>query len=150
MLGAIKYSKRSYLTEGLADAAWDHQAEVLARCDLVTAIPLVWTRRLKRGFNQSELIARRLAALLGRPYLATLDRTGRAVQSRSSRSHRRRNVVGSFRLRTRKRPLLEGADLLLVDDVVTTGSTLEAAARVLIEGGANRVTALALVRTPLR
>jgi ComF family protein len=148
VLAALKFSRRSFLAEGLADAAWHHHAEVLASNDLITAIPLTWNRRLTRGFNQSELLARRLAGRLDLPYTALLRRSGRGVQSRSNKLLRRVNVSKAFRVRKRKLADLDRSAILLVDDVVTTGATLEAAARSLLAAGASRVTALAIVRTP--
>lgn len=116
----------------------------LPDADLVVPVPLHWRRQLLRGYNQAESIGRPLARLLGLPFGEALKRPrATAAQAGLGRDHRRANVRQAFRAR---RPL--SGHILLVDDVATTGATLDAAARALRRGGADRVTALAVARTP--
>ncbi len=139
---AFKFSQRTDLAGGLA-------AELLRvvppgfRADFVTEVPLHPARRRERGYNPSALLAAALAGAAGIPHLPdALERT-RATppQSRLGPAARRRNVRGAFRAVHPER--LRGRALLLVDDVVTTGSTLEAALGALASAGA-RAEALAL------
>ena len=113
------------------------------RVDAVTPIPLHGGRRRRRGFNQSELIARRVARALGLPLRADLLRRARATgpQTALGRERRAANVAGAFAPAG-----APPAGVLLVDDVSTTGATLAAAARALLDGGATRVYALAVAR----
>lgn len=113
----------------------------------VVPVPLPFWRGRRRGFNQSELLARPVARALGIP-LATrvLRRRARPPQTSVSPSARHRNVRGAFRAR-RISEGLAGRPLLLVDDVFTTGSTVEAAARTLIRAGAGPVDVLTVART---
>ncbi|RMF20234.1 MAG: ComF family protein [Deltaproteobacteria bacterium] len=112
-----------------------------ARYDVVTAVPLHKRRLLERGYNQAAWLARAAARPLRarvRPALLRRTRSGRA-QVGSSRSERRRNATGSFACTSAD---LGGARVLLVDDVLTTGATLTAAAAALRICGAGRVDAL--------
>jgi ComF family protein len=110
-------------------------------------VPLHWRRHLARGYNQAERIARPLAALLELPFSTALSR-GRATppQSLLDRTQRLANLRRAFRV---PRPQeVRGLHLLLVDDVATTGATLDAAAETLKRAGAAAVTALVAARTP--
>ncbi len=115
--------------------------------DLVVPVPLHWRRRLRRGYNQAERIARPLAAALGRPLAPALARR-RATppQSALGRPERLANPRRAFRARARHD--LDGRTVLLVDDVATTGATLDAAAAALKRAGAAAVIAMVAARTP--
>lgn len=119
------------------------------RFDALVPMPLHWLRRWRRGFNQSELLAREVSRRCGIPVLKAVRRT-RATRTQAglSPSARRENVAGAFRLRRRVR--LEGMRLLLVDDVMTTGATAAACASALKRGGAAMVALLALARVDRR
>lgn len=114
--------------------------------ELLIPIPLTRRRRRQRGFNQAELVAGTLASTLGIPVSHRLlaRRIDRATQKSASRRERLAQVAGVFNAQRS----LEGCHAGLVDDVVTTGATAEAAARALIAAGARRVTVIALARTP--
>lgn len=117
------------------------------RPDCVTYVPISLGRFWERGYNQSELVARRLAAQLGLPCLPLLKkRPFSARQSRKSAEERRQNVENVFRLR--RGASAAGRRVLLVDDVLTTGATLSACARALRQGGAERIFAVAMTKTP--
>lgn len=118
----------------------------LADCDRVVPVPLHWQRRLRRGFNQAELLATAVAAALQiRLDSRCLTRTGkRASQKTLTREHRLNNLTGVFQCSP-----LPGETLLLVDDVATTASTLQEAASCLKRAGAAEVRALVLARTGL-
>ena len=118
--------------------------------DVVVPMPLHWFRRWRRGFNQSELLAREVARRLGLP-LSTraLGRQRHAApQSGLSSAARRRNVAGLFAVSDRKS--IEGRRVLLVDDVLTTGATAQAAAHALKRAGAAQVVVLTLARADRR
>ena len=117
--------------------------------DAIVPMPLHWWKRWQRGFNQSDLLARELARRTSLPLVRALRRRKyTAAQAGLSHSARRENVAGAFRVASK--PLVEGRRLLLVDDVMTTGSTANAAAAVLKRGGAAYVTVLTLVRADRR
>lgn len=113
--------------------------------DRVVPIPLHSRALRRRGFNPAALLAREIARAVGAPLACTALRRVRDTPSQTGldRGQRRRNVRGAFRARTPQPP-----HIWLVDDVVTTGATLEEAARALRRAGARRITALCAARTP--
>jgi ComF family protein len=112
--------------------------------DIIVPVPLHRLREREREFNQSDLLAARLVKHLGCPVKNLLKRTrATAPQAGLSREERMQNLEGAFEVK--KNPLA-GASLLLVDDVTTTGATLEACAAVLMEAGAAEVCAVVVAR----
>lgn len=111
--------------------------------DTVVPVPLHRSRRRRRGFNQSELMARSLAGQLGTAVSDPLEAVRRTRdQIQLSANARRENVRGAFRTRGPVR-----GRVLLVDDVFTTGATSSACAGVLRKAGASEVHAVTLCRT---
>jgi ComF family protein len=102
---------------------------------LITAVPLHLSRRLRRGYNQAEMIARAAARELGLPYRAVLSRT-RATKKQIllSPGARADNVADAFKAKA-----LEGERVLLIDDVTTSGATLTECSLALLAAGASRV-----------
>jgi len=147
VIRALKFGRLDYLGRSLGEALADRFSASLPRLDLVVPVPLHWRRRLARGFNQAGLIAGSLARQLDLPCRQMLRRT-RATrpQSRLPRVHRLANTRRAFRRRRGRAPT--GLRILLVDDVATTGATLDAAARALLQSGAKQVLAMVAARTP--
>jgi ComF family protein len=114
--------------------------------DLVVSIPLHWRRRLYRGYNQAEAIALEAAHVLKLPcepgWLRRIKATPQQLQP--SASAREANVRGAFRPGRGAR--FNGRSVLLIDDVMTTGSTMSEAARIVRAAGAVRVTAGVIAR----
>jgi ComF family protein len=129
------------LAETVAEVWAKRTAPILAgvMIDAVIPVPLHWTRRWRRGFNQSEILADGIARHLGVPcrpnWLRRIRRT--ADQKALTPTARRENLRGAFR--TRRGAVLGGRTVLLVDDVLTTGSTAHEAARALRAAGTARV-----------
>lgn len=138
----LKYHGRVRLAEPLGD----YLAEALGRAgdlgiEVVAPVPLHWSRLRQRGFNQSELLARPVAAALGAPLEAGALRRIRRTRAQAllRASERERNVRGAFAV---ARPeAVRGRRVLLVDDVLTTLHTVDECARVLMEAGAHAVVA---------
>jgi ComF family protein len=131
-------------------AAWLERAggALIADADLMVPVPLHRWRLFARRFNQSALLARELSRRSGTPWsAATLIRV-RATASQASlpAAERRRNVRGAFAVPARARAAIEGRRLLLIDDVMTTGSTASACAETLLRAGASAVDVLTLAR----
>jgi len=114
-------------------------------CDLVTAVPLHWVRQRDRGFNQSELLAKRLAKHLGLRYSKLARRTLHTPsQTRLSKTERERNLDGAFKLISNKDLL--GRHILLIDDVFTTGTTVNHLSRLFLNHQAASVAVLTAAR----
>lgn len=145
---ALKFRRLDYLGGQLGRAMAEiHPGEDFADRDMVVAVPLNWTRFLARGYNQAALIAGPIADRLGLPLLRPLvRRRPTSHQTRLARGARQENLERAFAVRKAVR--LGGRRVLLVDDVTTTGATLEAAAACLKQAGASSVTALTAARTP--
>lgn len=122
------------------------QAGCLADCDAVVPVPLSPRRMAQRGYNQAWELARRL----GRPAeaRALLRCTDGAPQHTLDRARRLTQLRGAFMVHPGWAAWVQGRHLLLVDDVVTTGATLQAAATALQQAGAAGVDALVLAATP--
>jgi ComF family protein len=119
------------------------------RFDAITPVPLHWRRRWQRGFNQSEALARALSGRCGIPVVRALWRCrSTATQAGLSNSGRRRNVAAAFRWRGSQS--VEGKRILLLDDVMTTGSTAASCALALKRAGAARVAILTIARVDRR
>ena len=111
--------------------------------DLFVPVPLHWSRRLRRGYNQSQVLARKLKHP-GARISTDLVRTRRTKQqpAMTSPAARARNVAGAFAVRSRHD--FKGRKICLVDDIKTTGATLNECAKVLKRAGASEVFALVL------
>ncbi len=123
------------------------------RFDLIAPVPLHWRRQWQRGFNQSELLARDLARRSGIPVVRALRRLrSTAAQAGLSNTRRRQNVARAFACRRGSRGAgrIEGKRVLLIDDVMTTGSTAAACALALKRAGAARVALLTVARVDRR
>jgi ComF family protein len=120
--------------------------ELIEDADMIIPVPLNRRRLLWRRFNQSAVLALEVAQHASRPYEPTLlHRVKRtAPQVGLSQVQRRDNVRGAFRVSKAMRPRLEGQRVLLIEDVITTGATVNACARELKRAGAQRVDVLAL------
>ncbi len=147
----LKHEKNAWLAPWLADVLIEARGEALeprgSAGAWVVPVPLHWRRQWRRGYNQADALARRLASRLGlrlahplrrvraTPHLAGAGRTARAELMR-----------GVFQVRRGRSGSLSGRTVFLVDDILTTGATCGAAARVLKHAGAARVVALVLGR----
>jgi ComF family protein len=139
--------------EALADVVgdlWAGDSEARLRdlqADVVIPVPLHWWRRWLRGYNQSETLARAVARRLSLPCRPAWLRRVRhtPLQTLQTPSGRQANVRGAFR--ARRSANLRGRTALLIDDVLTTGSTCSEAARALRDAGAARVAVAVLAHS---
>ncbi|MBP1605131.1 MAG: utilization protein GntX [Acidobacteria bacterium] len=143
----MKYGRHRSVAGRLSALVRAEMGDVLAGADCVVPVPLHWTRHWTRGFNQ----AADLAKGLGLPVVHGLARARRtASQTTLSSGRRHANVKGAFVVQHGRVPrILRGRTVVLVDDVCTTGATLEACARVLVGAGVREVRAVTVARAVL-
>ncbi|WP_126401961.1 ComF family protein [Blastochloris tepida] len=148
LVHALKFGDRTDLARPLGRMMAQAGAELLADADALVPVPLHWTRLWQRRFNQSAALADAVGRIAGRPVrndlLVRRRRTGHQIGL--SRAERARNVQGAFAVPALATGEVRGRRLVLVDDVLTTGATLEACARALSRAGAARVDALVFAR----
>ena len=152
-LGAAMAARLAPLLLG-ASPSLAPEAAPVPRPDMIVPVPLHWWRRGRRGYNQALLLAAPLSRATSLPLVPRFlvrRRAGRR-QLGLSRRDRLRSLEGCYLARRvaaswPRRVSLAGRTVLLVDDVVTTGATLEACARALLRAGAGAVVACVLART---
>lgn len=148
----VRLSHHRYKFRGIQAYAVPY-ARLMAQCvndrlqgefDMITWVPLSRFRRWRRGYDQAQLLAERLGEELGTPCEPLLRkvRNTKAQSGLKGESRRRANVLGAYAACRKARP--EGRRILLVDDVVTTGSTLSECARMLLSVGAAQVVCVTL------
>lgn len=149
---ALKYGGWPAIAGPMADrmARLEWPEDVRRERTALVPVPLAPARLRERGFNQSELIARAVANRHGLPvWNDTLERVRQtASQTRLTPEDRLRNVSGAFHAPASVRAKLRGAHVVLIDDVVTTASTLNACAAALYDGGARILSYMTFARAP--
>lgn len=142
---AFKFYGRPELARPFAALARELLEKEKLDIDIIIPVPLHWSRRFTRGYNQSVLFCEELARLTKIKFQPALQRIKRTrQQARLDRDERRQNLSGAFALR----PGLDLRDktILLVDDVMTTGATLSAAAKVFEDSGVKAIYTLVIGR----
>ncbi len=135
---AREVAKASYLGQHPSSDA----GAIPWQIDVVCAVPLHWRRKLQRGYNQAELLAKAMADVRNLPYQSLLTRPERTQQqAKLDRNERLANIAGAFTSEP-----LDGERVLLVDDVITTGATTTECALALFEAGAKCVYTAGLAR----
>lgn len=144
----LKHGDRLDMVKPLAGWMATAGRPLLAETDLIAPVPLHWRRLLRRRYNQSAELARRLAALSGKPAVVDLltRRRFTTPQEGMNRETRLRNQAGAFLVTPRRVEAVRGKAVLLIDDVLTSGATLSACADTLRAPGAARVDVLVLAR----
>ena len=142
---ALKYDGERRLVRPLAELMAERWQRAGVGGDVLVPVPVHAERLRQRGFDQAELLALALAGMLGLPVAAAVRRASRTTaQHQLGRSARAGNIRGAFAADAKAQAAIAGQWAILVDDVVTTGATLAACARVLREAGADAVSALCL------
>ena len=145
---ALKHGDRLDMVPMLAEWLARAGDDMASRADWIVPVPIHWTRRLRRRANQSAELARALCRTTARPdayapeILTRIRRT--PSQDGRNREERALNVAGAFAVRPHASGTVRNAEILLIDDVMTTGATLNAAAKALRVAGAARINVLVM------
>jgi ComF family protein len=143
---ALKHGDRTHLAG--AFGRWMHRVggEVLSGADLLIPVPLHWTRLFQRRYNQAALLAHAISSAGGPPVAVDwlIRRRRTPSQGRLGAAARGRNVQAAFAMRPGRS--VAGKRVVIVDDVMTSGATLDECARVLRRAGAKSISALTLAR----
>lgn len=148
MVLAFKHADQTHLVKTFGPWLVRVGAEMLVAADMIVPVPLHRWRLLRRRYNQAGLIAQDLAKRAGVPYRPDILVRGRSTPSQGhlTRAQRFENVSGAFQVPEKLKGQLAGKHIVLVDDVFTTGATVEACAHVLKRAGAASVSVLTLAR----
>jgi ComF family protein len=148
LVHALKYGDRLDLAPIMGRWMAHAGRELIASADAVVPVPLHWRRQWARRFNQSALLAEVVAKAGGRPLVhAALKRVKATPQQVGlDKPARALNVQGAFRVPADGKAEVAGRKLLLVDDVLTSGATVDACARALLRAGAANVDVLVFAR----
>jgi len=146
----IKYGRKQKLGMDAGARLAKKIAGNMPLVDVVMAVPSHHSRVRERGYNQAHVIAQGFCKEAGLPLRADLLRRIKWTSSQTTkdRATRAKNIKGNFMVPRKARIAIQGANILLVDDVFTTGATLSECAGVLLDSGAARVSAATLVRVP--
>jgi ComF family protein len=141
VIHALKYKKQfklgvflgEILAEGINTKDW--------QIDLIVPVPIHHLKKAERGYNQSDYIVKGLSKELNIPYSTKLLKRTKYTESQTGLhiNERAENVANAFKVKNQK--VIFGKNVLIVDDVITTGATIQECARALVDGGATRVYA---------
>ena len=145
----LKFSKRPELARAFGMLLAENLRQNNISADLIVPVPLHFARQFSRGYNQSQLLADVLSSFCKIPVSQPLRRIRkRSHQSRRNRSDRHRELSGTFILTAPEK--VKDRHILMIDDVFTTGATLHAAVKTVMDGSPASVTIITLARTPGR
>ncbi len=149
MILKLKYSDKTFMVETFADHLMGAFKSFDRPFTMLVPVPLHWRRHLIRKYNQSSLLAHALSKRCGVPVFNHALKRIHATKPLKGGSFQKRLAVlkGAFTLHPKDKDKIQGQHILLIDDVWTTGATLQTCAEVLIkDGGAKSVSALTLAR----
>lgn len=144
----FKYNDKTYLSKYFAKWIYKNIHTSINDYQYIVPVPLHRKRMRKRFYNQSSLIASYLAKLSKKTFLPNLLIKNRydVPQTSLTKKQRLKNVKSSFAINPKLQSKIEGTKILLIDDVYTTGSTLNECSKILKKNGCNQITAVTLAR----
>lgn len=146
IITALKYHDQTFLAKKLANILYTKSQSEIANADFLTAVPLYKKRLYKRKFNQAVLLGRNLAKEKFIPDLL-IKKIDTSPQIKLTKKQREDNLRQAFLLNPKYQNLIKNKTVILLDDVMTTGSTVENCAKELKKKGAQKVVVLVVART---
>lgn len=150
MVGRFKYGERLDMARLMAKMMVQAGGDVLKGADLIVPVPMHRLRLWRRRYNQAAILANEVGRLAAIPVnLHALERIKRTPpQVGLRRNERRANLAGAFRIAKETAHMVQGRHVVVIDDVRTTGSTLNACAHILRKAGASRIDVLTFTLVP--
>lgn len=140
MIHNLKYKDKPYFGRKIAQIMFDRIEPEGLKVDLLIPVPMNKKKERKRGYNQAEILAHSLAKLMALPYVKGLIRDfDTEAMSHLGAEDRRENIKGAFSVKKGFDKRIKGKKILLIDDVFTTGSTVDECAEVLLAAGADKI-----------
>jgi ComF family protein len=148
IIGDFKSRDTTYLAKKFAKILFNRASSEIAKIDLIVAVPLHKIRLRKRKFNQAILLTKELSKLSKKKFfydfLLRIKNT--TAQAGLKKREREKNLRGAFALNKKYKKIVKGKKILLIDDVMTTGTTLEGCAKILKKAGAKEVIVLVIAK----
>jgi len=144
----FKHADQTYYVDSLAEMMIRTGDKLLEEADIICPVPLHWQRLMRRKYNQSALLANAMAKMVDVIAIPDLLVRTRPTPTQGSlrRAERAKNVRGAFSLNSKFDPYIQGKTVVLIDDVMTTGATVEECVKVLLDYGVKHVDVLTLAR----
>lgn len=145
LISDFKIRGNTYLSKGIARMMADKLRKEKISFDIITSVPVHKKRMNIRGFNQSDLLAKEISKITEMPYCEYLLRKCDTIHMKElDRWQRRVNIENAFEINVKSKRMypLESKNVLLIDDILTTGATINQCSKVLTRNGANRVNTL--------
>ncbi|WP_346337711.1 ComF family protein [Hohaiivirga grylli] len=145
---ALKYGDKPEYAKIMGRMMHTAGRELIDQCDLIIPIPMHRRRLFHRHYNQAVILANTISQISGCQSSASALRRIRPTQAQSflNKAQRRKNLKRAFAVAQKEAPMIKGARILLVDDVLTSGATADSAANVLLHTGASAVDILTFAR----
>lgn len=145
----FKYYDHTYLAKILAKLSYHIIIKDFSDSDLIVPVPLHRYRLMSRFYNQSALLAREIARLLQNEHYccALKKQTSTTPQAQLTKIQRQNNVKNSFAIEESLKAKIQGKNILLIDDVMTTGSTIHECCKILLKNGCKGVNVFTVART---
>lgn len=143
----LKFNDKTYLAKPIAICMVNKFTDYINEADFIIPTPMHPGKLSKRGYNQATLIAKHLAKLTDTPLLldVLMKIESTSIQSDLNRKERFKNLKNAFQVKGEQ--AIKDKEIILVDDVMTTGATADACSRVLLKAGARKIKVLTFART---
>lgn len=148
----LKHGDATYLAPALGEWMWSRSGDLLKDIDYLIPVPLHWFRLFMRRYNQAAILAKVISEksfLPVRPHLLRRQRFTKS-QAHLNRQQRQRNVKKAFYVPSKQISFLQNKKIALVDDVFTTGATINECVRILLKAGCSEVRVITLARVVVK